>query len=196
MMRWQVGASCRSATCIGPFRWLVLGSTALAVALASMASVAGERPPELQGMSARLEPLSEELKEGLAHAMAMTPYAVVVVHTRLTIESIPDKSAQIKLRPGELPVVTEERHIYEARVLETLRGQQMKRVRYEIVVDGGDGAELSTRPEIVMLCRGPRGFYGGGVGASFDASRETVALARSVAKDLALKPAGKFGYCD
>ena len=95
-----------------------------------------------------------------------------------------------------MPSITEERHIYEARVLETLRGRTMRRIRYEVIVDSGDSAALSSRPEIVMLCRGARGFYGAGVGTSFRASRDSVVLARTLAKDLAKKLTDKFDYCD
>ncbi len=143
------------------------------------------------------EPVTAEEQDGLARAMAMTPYALVVVHTRITIEPIPSGRPLPKLRRrGEIPVATEERHIYEARVLETLRGPAMKRVRYELVVDSGDSFAASTRPAIVMLCQGPRGFYWGGVGAYFEASHESVVLARKLAQDIASKPIAKFEYCD
>ena len=142
-------------------------------------------------------PLTAEEQNGLAHALAMTPHALVVVHTRITIEPIPSGRPLPKLRQrGETPVAIEERHIYEARVLKTLRGPAMKRVRYEVVVDSGASFAVSTRPAMVMLCRGPRGFYWDGVGAYFEASHESVALARKLAKDMAAKPVAKFEYCD
>lgn len=181
----------------GSLRWPICCVVALALSLASMASAAGERLPEMEWELGKPERLSQDEQDGLAHALAMTPHALVVVHTRITIEPIPRGRPLPKLRRrGEIPVATEERHIYEARVLETLRGPAMKRVRYEVVVDSGDSFAVSTRPAIVMLCQGPRGFYWGGVGAYFEASHESVVLARKLAQDIASKPVAKFEYCD
>lgn len=172
----------------------------VALTLTVVVNITGLAAEPLSGMEqAKVtpEPVTAEEQDGLARAMAMTPYALVVVHTRITIEPIPSGRPLPKLRRrGEIPVATEERHIYEARVLETLRGPAMKRVRYELVVDSGDSFAASTRPAIVMLCQGPRGFYWGGVGAYFEASHESVVLARKLAQDIASKPIAKFEYCD
>ena len=169
----------------------------MALTLVSTTGLAGEHLPEMVGKPLQPHPMEEGEKHQLAHAMAMTPSTVLVVHTRLTIEPIPGPDVPgVLFYADDERVMTQERHIYEARVLATLRGPAMKRVRYEVVVDRGDSASMSTKPAIVMLCPGPRGFYWGGVGAYFEASREAVALAQAVAKDLATKPAGKFGYCD
>ncbi len=186
----------RPAVGHGWLRTLIRCGAALTLTVVGMAGFAGERLPEMEWAPVNPEPLSEEEKEGMAHAMAMTPYTLLLVHTRVTIEPIPSGREQANPRHGELPVVTEERRIYEARVLETLRGPALKRVRYEVVVDSGDSMTFPAKPVIVMLCRGPRGFYWGGVGAYFHASREALALARSLAKEVASKPASKFDYCD
>lgn len=177
--------------------WLIRCGIAFTLSVVSITGLAGEQLSAMGRATVTPEPLSTEEQNGLAHALAMTPYAFVVVHTRITIEPLPSGRPLPKLhRRGEIRSGTEERHIYEARVLETLRGPAMKRVRYELVVEGGDSFAVSTTPAIVMLCRGPRGFYWGGVGATFEASRESVALARKLAKDLASKPSAKFEYCD
>lgn len=188
----------RQSASIGCLRWLMRCGVALTLtAVVNITCLAGERLSGIEQAKATLEPVTAEEQDGLARAMAMTPYAFVVVHTRITVEPISRGRSLPKLaRRGEIPVATEERHIYEARVLETLRGPAMKRVRYELVVEGGDSFAVSTTPAIVMLCRGPRGFYWGGVGAYFEASHESVALARKLAKDIASKPVTKFEYCD
>ncbi|MFY3383859.1 hypothetical protein [Paracidovorax sp. MALMAid1276] len=183
------------------FHVLSLGAACLLVnpvmAGAATTGHANALLPEIVTTPMPPQPMAEDEKHQLAHAMAMTPYTVVVVHTRLTIVPIPSPNVSHGLIDADQDrVMTEERHIYEAQVVETLRGPAMKRIRYEVLVDRGDSASLSTQPAIVMVCRGPRGFYWGGVGAHFKASREAVALARRVAKDLAQKPATKFGYCD
>lgn len=181
----------------GSLRRLVRCGSVLALTMAGIASYAGQHMPEFVWKPEPPVPMDETEKEGLAHAMAMTPHTVVVVHTRLTIVPVPSPDVPTGLYdPDEGRTMTEERHVYEGRVVATLRGKPMKRVRYEVVVDRGDSTALSTKPAIVMLCRGPNGFYWGGVGSHFTASREAVALARKVGKDLAAKPAGKFGYCD
>ncbi|WP_409827134.1 hypothetical protein [Acidovorax sp.] len=139
--------------------------------------------------------MAEELTSALRHAVTETPHALLVVHTRATIEHIPSGEKPRRLGEGEMPVMTEERHIYEAQVLETLRGPAMQRVRYEVVVDRGDSISLSSGPQIVMLCRGPKGYYGAGVGSAFAATRELLALARASAQAAGPK-SGKFAYCD
>ncbi len=187
---------CASAGQIWLGRFVRRGAV-VALSVACVTGFAEPSSPEMGWELGKPERLSQDEQDGMAHAMAMTPYALVVVHTRITIEPIPRGRPLPKLRRrGEIPVATEERHIYEARVLETLRGPAMKRVRYEVVVDSGDSFAVSTRPAIVMLCQGPRGFYWGGVGAYFEASHESVVLARKLAQDIASKPVAKFEYCD
>lgn len=183
---------------MGCLRWLMRCGVALTLTVVvNITRLAAEPLPGMAQAQVTPESVAAEEQNGLAHALAMTPHALVVVHTRITVESIPPGRLLPKLRRrGEILVATEERHIYEARVLETLRGPAMKRVRYEVVVEGGDSFDVSTTPAIVMLCRGPRGFYWGGVGAYFEASHESVVLARKLAQDIASKPIAKFEYCD
>lgn len=182
----------------GCLRWLMRCGVALIwTVVVNITGLAAEPLSGMEQAKVTPESVTAEEQDGLARAMAMTPHALVVVHTRMTIEPIPSgRSLPTHRRRGDIPVATEERHIYEARVLETLRGPAMKRVRYEVVVDSGDSFAVSTTPAIVMLCRGPGGFYGGGVGAYFEASHESVVLARKLAKDIASKPVAKFEYCD
>lgn len=185
--RWGQETPWRNAS----FGALCLVLTAIAAPIAVAANI-----PDIDRVPVESELWSEEMKDGMARALRMTPHAFVVVHTRVAIEPVIDERTGASLLHGEMPSITEERHIYEARVLETLRGRSVRRVRYEVIVDSGDSAALSSRPEIVMLCRGARGFYGAGVGTSFRASRDSVALARTLAKDLATKLTDKFDYCD
>ncbi len=182
---------------VGCLRRLVRCGVALTLTVVvNITGLAGESFSRMAQAKVIPEPMTAEERDGLAHALAMTPYALVVVHTRITVEPIPSGRPLPKLRRrGEIPVATQERHIYEARVMETLRGPTMKRVRYEVVVDSGDSFDVSTSPAIVMLCQGPRGLYWGGVGAYFEASHESVTLARKLAKDIASKPVAKFEYC-
>lgn len=175
-----------------PVRW----AAALVFAGLSAVGHAGPRvPAEVRWIPSEPGSLSADVTSALSRAVTETPHALLVVHTRAAIEHIPSGEKPRRLGEGEIPVMTEERHIYEAQVLETLRGPSMQRVRYELVVDRGDSISISSRAQIVMLCRGPQGYYGAGVGSTFAATRELVAFARASAKAVGPK-SGEFAYCD
>lgn len=137
-----------------------------------------------------VESITAQEKAFLMEAVAETPFSALVVHSSVTIQPEPKK----KRSRGELPVVTEERHIYQARVLEVFRGKPTTSVRYEMVVESGETSGLSSKPQIVTLCSGPRGLYWPGPGAIFSATQEAVAVAR-VAGRQAASPE-KFPQCD
>lgn len=153
-------------------------------ALAVTMPVAGET------MSA--ETMASAEREFLAKAIAQTPYSALVVHTRVDIAPIHNKSAH----PEAADAVTEERHIYHARVLETFRGKPASTIRYEMVVERGEGAEIDAKPQILTLCLGPRGLYWPGTGASFDAVQSSVMLARRVARETSSLPSRGYSQCN
>ena len=138
------------------------------------------------------EAMASAEREFLAKAIAQTPYSALVVHTRVDIAPLHNKSAHHEAAD----VVTEERHIYHARVLETFRGKPASTIRYEMVVERGEGAEIDTKPQILTLCSGPRGLYWPGTGASFDAVQSSILLARRVARETSsLSPRG-YSQCN
>lgn len=139
-----------------------------------------------------VEAMASAEKEFLAKAVAQTPYSALVIHTRVDIAPIHDKKAA-----REAPdVVTEERHTYHARVLETFRGRPTPTIRYEMVVERGEGAEIDTKPQILTLCFGPRGLYWPGTGASFDAAQASIMLARRVAREASSAPSRGYSQCN
>ncbi len=129
------------------------------------------------GAAQAAEPGTAAQAEFLRKAVAGTPYSALVVHTRVDIAPLAGKA--------KASDAGEERHTYHAKVLETFRGARAPSIRYEMVVESGESAELSSQPQIVTLCKGPRGLYWPGVGASFPGGAETVAQARAAAKQAA-----------
>lgn len=138
------------------------------------------------------ETMASAEREFLAKAIAQTPYSALVVHTRVDIAPIHNKSAHQKAAD----VVTEERHTYHARVLETFRGKPASTIRYEMVVERGEGAEIDTKPQILTLCSGQRGLYWPGTGASFDAVQSSIVLARRVARERSSLPSRGHSQCN
>jgi hypothetical protein len=118
--------------------------------------------------------------ESLRKAVAGTPYSALVVHTKVEITALSVRSANAKKAVEDDP--GEERHTYSARVLETFKGKAYATIRYEMVVEKGESAAVDSKPQLLTLCKGPRGFYWPGVGASFPGESEMISAARRVAK--------------
>ena len=68
------------------FGALCLVFTAIAAPIAVAANI-----PDIDRVPVELEPWSEEMKDGMARALRMTPHAFVVVHTRVAIEPVIDE---------------------------------------------------------------------------------------------------------
>jgi hypothetical protein len=129
---------------------------------------------------------------GLRKALTNTPYSALVVHTK--VEILPMSAKPSSTAPAD--VVTEERHVYYARVLETFRGASHASVRYEMVVERGEGAAIDSKPQIVTLCKDSRAFYWPGPGASFEGQAATISEARRVGKQLASGKSTSFSDCN
>jgi hypothetical protein len=136
----------------------------------------------------------------LKEAIAQTPYSALVVYTRVDIKPVTGKNGKANLTiPPADDVVTEERHTYHARVIETFRGKAVPQVRYDMVVVRGESANVDTTPKILTLCSGPQGFYWPGTGAVFTASKDAVVLARQTGKEAAssaTRMSKPFAQCD
>ena len=98
--------------------------------------------------------------------------------------------------------MTEERHTYSARVLETFREPAYASIRYEIVVDSGqwtvdsgESAVFNSKSEIVTLCKGPRGFFWPGPGFSFEGKAAFIVEARRAGSPTASSKSRSFSNC-
>ena len=131
--------------------------------------------------SAAADPIDRTAQlEALQASVAGTPYSALVIHTKVEITPLLDPSSSPKKGGNDGP--GEERHTYFARVLETFKGRVFATIRYEMVVEKGESAVFDSKPQLLTLCKGPRGFYWPGVGSSFLGESEMVAAARRVAK--------------
>lgn len=145
-----------------------------------------------QSASPQVSAMNDEERQWLRRSMEATPYSALVIHTKVEISPL---SRQFTLKKGPHITVTEERHTYHARVLETFRGKSKINIRYEMVVESWEEAGISSKPQIVTLCMGPRGFFWPGPGASFDGEVEAVAVARRVGKQLTSDRSKTFSDC-
>jgi hypothetical protein len=119
--------------------------------------------------------------EFLQNAVVGTPYSALIIHSKVEITPLP-ASHSTKAKSAADEKTGEERHTYHARVLETFKGKAFRTIRYEMIVETGELAELDSKPQLLTLCKGPRGFYWPGVGASFPADPELIAAARNASK--------------
>jgi hypothetical protein len=127
-------------------------------------------------------------------AIAGTPYSALVIHTKVEIASLPVRSANAK--KGAEQEAYEERHVYYARVLETFKGKAYATIRYEVIAEKGEEATLVSKPQVLTLCKGPRGFYWPGTGASFPADADVISEARRVAKQPVKPVTATNSQCD
>jgi len=145
-----------------------------------------------QGPAATKEETDSYVTVALVNAIGQTPYSALVVHTRVDI---------VPLQAGgrssaESAEYVEERTIYHARVLETFRGKSVRQIRYEMVGERGEAAVIDSKPQILTLCSGPRGFYWPGTGASFPADQKLLVLARQVGREMAQGAPRSFAQCN
>jgi hypothetical protein len=133
--------------------------------------------------------------EFLQKAVAGTPYSALVIHTKVEIIPLSVRSKNAK-KAVEEAAGEVERHTYYARVLETFKGKAHATIRYEMVVEKGESAGLDSKPQLLTLCNGPRGFYWPGTGASFPGEADMIAVARRAAKQPATRPNVSDSQCD
>jgi hypothetical protein len=159
-------------------------------------------PPVFAQSTASEEAASRAaMLEFLGRAVAGTPYSALVVHTKVKVVPIPDRSTKSKKAIAEEPGVAEdpgeERHVYYARVLETFKGKAYATIRYEMVVEKGEETSLNPKPQVLTLCKERGNFYWPGVGASFPGDdAEVISVARRVAKQPVKRGAAPKSQCD
>lgn len=134
-----------------------------------------------------------EQRNFLNEAIIATPYSALIVHTRVEIFPVPGESPNRKKQSG---LVTNERHVYSANVLETFRGRVYEKIKYEMVVERGEGASISSDPRIVTLCRDSSGLSWPGTGASFPGEKDFIADARRIARQLSAVKSNSFAHCE
>lgn len=151
--------------------------------------------PVFAQSTASAESVSRAAQLGsLRESVAGTPYSALVTHTKVEITPLSVRSANPKKAVED--EVGEERHTYYARVLETFKGKAYATVRYEMVVEKGEPAVLDSKAQLLTLCKGPRGFYWPGVGASFPGEVEMIAAARRVAKQPVTRAKASESQCN
>jgi hypothetical protein len=133
--------------------------------------------------------------EFLQKAVAGTPYSALVIHTKVEITPLSVRSKNPK-KAVEEAAGEEERHTYYARVLETFKGKAHATIRYEMIVEKGESAGLDSKPQLLTLCKGPRGFYWPGTGASFSGEADMIGVARRAAKQPVARGAASDSQCD
>ncbi|HFQ4839190.1 hypothetical protein [Vibrio vulnificus] len=118
----------------------------------------------------------------LIEAIVNTPYSAVVRHTNVGVINESDTGSITQF-------------VYEAEVIETLRGKQHKRIRYTLYVEQGEDVTLDTTPVIITLCSDNDEYYWPGVGVQFSAASSFVQAAKNSASQV-VKHQSHFAFCD
>lgn len=171
---------CKSVACVAVFFWLAV----------SFSGTSFAAPP--QGHASTKDETDSSMRGALVNAIGQTPYSALVVHTRVDIVPLPNRKGSAD-DPAEY---VEERAIYYARVVETFRGKSVRQIRYEMVGERGEAAAIDSKPQILTLCTGSRGFYWPGTGASFPAEQDLLVLARQVGREVAKGTSRNFAQCN
>lgn len=116
----------------------------------------------------------------LSEAIVQTPYSAVVKHTHVDVEEHDEFMS---------------RHIYYADVIETVRGNPRKQIKYTMLVERTEEPVLDTSPAIVTLCVYDGTFYWPGTGAQFDGEPALIRFAKAEAEKADTKQS-EFAQCD
>ncbi len=127
------------------------------------------------------------LIQGVKNAISSTPYAALIIHTRVDIIPVPD------VNPDD--DYAEEKQIYHATVLETYRGQKRKNISYTMTVEKGEAAIINRSPVVVTLCKSNDAFFWPGTGSRFSGTEEVTRTSRLTGQSIELNQQS-FPYCE
>ncbi|EGR0104613.1 hypothetical protein RH728_004031 [Vibrio vulnificus] len=117
----------------------------------------------------------------LIEAIISTPYSAVVIHTNVDVINASDTGSITQF-------------VYEAEVIETLRGKQHKQIRYTLYVEQDEDVILDTTPIIITLCSDNDEYYWPGVDAQFSGASSFVQAAKNNASQVD-KHQSHFAFC-
>jgi len=89
----------------------------------------------------------------------------------------------------------EVKHVYQVRVIESIRGPKLKELSYFLVAEKGETPSLTKEPVILTLCKDAEGFYWPGVGAHFPRTDSARALVDTMRPQLRADQV-EFADCD
>jgi len=131
--------------------------------------------------------MSTIMVEELEFAISSTPYSALIQYTGVNIIPILDSYPANEL--------TEEKHIYHARVLGTYRGKQFDNISFSLVSEKGDGLINDKKLVVITLCVDSKGFFWPGTGSEFPATEEIIKAAQRISQDIkSVKQS--FPYCE
>ena len=120
------------------------------------------------------------MMEALENAITDTPYCALIQYTSVEVVPVPDPD------PNDDDV--EEKQIYHARVLETFRGQHMKKISYMLICEKGEyaseHASIVGKKSVITLCLDNEGFWYPGTGSKFPATEEVIKTAQRIGQRL------------
>ena len=120
------------------------------------------------------------LLKNVTDGLRETPFSAVVQHLGSKVEQLND---------GESKVV------YQVRVIESIRGPQLKALEYSAVVEKGDKTGFPKEPVILALCKDQNGYYWPGIGAEFPSTKQTRAFVTKLRPELSAEQKD-FEFCD
>lgn len=143
-----------------------------------------------------------DMMKGLEFAIREAPYCALIQYTGVDVVPLPDDEPEASnqpIPPGVAIAAKDEKQIYHARVLETFRGQHLKKISYMFVCEKGEYASehvsIVGKTSVVTLCIDNEGFWYPGTGSEFPATGEVIKAARRIGQKV--KSVKKsFPYCE
>ena len=127
------------------------------------------------------EPHLTEQESFLIESVQNTPYSAVIKHL------------DVKVIPSDYP--KEFQHVYNAKVLKTLKGETLETISYSMLVETEEEPVLEKNPILITLCKDQEGYYWPGTGAQFQNTRSHLELAEKAAA-LVYDSTKQYSHCD
>lgn len=143
-----------------------------------------------------------DMMKGLEFAIREAPYCALIQYTGVDVVPFPDDEPEDPnqyIPPGVEIATKDEMQIYHARVLETFRGQHLKKISYMLICEEGEyaseHASIIGKTSVITLCIDSEGFWYPGTGSEFPATEEVIKTARRIGQKV--KSVKKsFPYCE
>lgn len=159
---------------------VVLVGLFLGSCISACASEASQETPVSESADSEM---SHYMLDELKQAIQQTPYSAIIQQTSVDVIAMKD--------PDPSDEYAEEKHVYHAKVLKTLRGDPGSTIEYFLVTEKGDTPSLEEGSVIITLCKNREGYYWPGTGSIFPLNKSTQAV---VAKTLLSLPQNQTSF--
>ena len=159
---------------------VILAGLFLGACFSACASEVAHKSPASDSTDSEM---NQYMLDELKQAIQQTPYSAVIQQTSVDVVAMKDSDPSDEY--------AEEKHVYHAKVLKTLRGEPGSTIEYFLVTEKGETPSLEKGSVIITLCKNREGYYWPGTGSIFPLNKSTQAV---VAKALLSLPQNQTSF--